>query len=84
MSVNLDQRHLASDCEIDDGEILGRRGSPKCGAWYKTECVWCQAEIHMHRKQYGKHVQTCSSRCRVALHRAKVAAEGRAPQGPPP
>ncbi len=76
MTVNLDQRHLASDCNA-----VGERN---CGAWYKTECVWCQAEIHMHRKQYNKHVQTCSSRCRVALHRARVAAEGRAPQGPPP
>ena len=82
MTVNLDQRHLASDCDEYEGQF-GRRNR-KCGAWYAFECVWCQAEIHMHRKQYGKNVQTCSSRCRVALYRAKVAAEGRAPQGPPP
>ena len=79
--VNLDQRHLASECDIDEkGEpVLDGfvRRNRKCGAWYATKCVWCQAEIHMHRKQYRSNVQTCSSRCRVALHRARVAAGSR-------
>ncbi len=66
-TINLEQRHLASECDAEDGRRP--RGTAACGAWYDTKCVWCGAEIHMHRRQYGKEVQTCSARCRVARHR---------------
>ncbi len=77
MTVNLNQRHLVSDCANVSGKGIGLAATskPRCGAWYKTNCVWCGAEIHMHRKQWGSKVQTCSDRCRVARYRAKAAGE---------
>ena len=70
MTVNLRQRHLASECDAVNAQHPFTAAGDRCIAWYKTECVWCDVKIHMHRKQYGKNVQTCSAKCRVARHRA--------------